>query len=525
MNQNNGNGLLGVTTGVMPAVGDIFGFSSHNLVLLCLKGFLIFILTYFMFLQKELGVLILIGFLLYVFIPKHKRIEELIVLTLIISTNFFEFSSVNDAPYVQIGPGLRFNALDILIITSSLFALFSFRRKKITLASKQLIGFLFLSATIYLLINLTIEPSPRDAGANYYRILTYPIFYFALVYYFRENPGNVGRLLIILGAFVIVSAITQYIEISTGLRLLLPGVTPSNEYYSESGMQIFSAGQRRMYVWTRVSNLLLFVVPFSFAALVSGLKRHRLFILMVFLAGIVSIYLATVRIWIAIYALSIFIILFLSRSKMMGRGRFILILGLIIASFGVLNDAISQASGIDLLESFVGRTQSIFTLGATAGEQDTFSERVFMFQRIFNKVSESPFWGYGFGEYIINNFSTNDLGIINRFLFFGMIGTLPVLVLFIRYIVNLLTQVKRQLDPSSHVVLIAAAGMFIAHLLGYLFQQDIWGSPAVISMLMVNAAADAVTEQGPIEKANPVPGVQVSTPLVQNLHGATRATS
>lgn len=464
-----------------------FSYSKSELISLFLKAVFVLIFAISLFYLKESSLIIFL-IIIGISISKKKSLEFIILLTLILATNVFEFGNLEDLPNIQLGPGLRLNSLDILIVFFSLKSFIALKNESFT-ASMKMINFYILISFIYVVVNFILTGSPKEAGTNYLRVLIYPAFFYVYYEYFKE-ANNIKRLLTILSLWVIIFVLIQAYEYLMGYRLTLPGIKTFSSFYTVEGEKIISAGQTLIYTWSRTTM-------FSFIMLGIGLAlfyhNKSKFFLITSISALFSFFIAVSRIWIV----GAFI-MFLVISLLYGAKRLttlLIPLTIIILISSIFQFLALKNIGIDFLSVLYGRSQSILSAGQTYGEMDTLSIRILFFNEILKKFLESPIWGWGFGQFIMDNYYFGDLGLPNRFLLFGLIGTIPFLLFLLFYPIKLLSQIKNSPSNNEKALMIGVMAVFIAHFLMYVFQIEFWGSKSVISLIMIFAIGDRILQK------------------------------
>lgn len=462
-----------------------FSFSRKEIY----NSFLIAILTLLLlisfFYLKTFAILIFLPFIIISLIKGKYNLEIPILLVLLLSTNVFEFGSVEQLPFIQLGAGFRFNFLDIIVF---IYVLFLGNRIIHTPStpSSWLIKFMILISTIYLVVGVILTGHPREAGFNYYRTLFYISFYFIFYFYFKE-PANIKKILLILSVWVFIGTIFHIAEYFLNYRLTLPGVIPLSSFYSETGEKILTAGQERIYLWSRVTSFVFIMLSFSIAIYV---QKKGLFYILIFLLAIFGFLIASSRIWF-LGVLLIILTIFIFNSYIAKIRIFIPILVFLIL-ISIFQNFSLQYTGLDFISSLLRRAESAVTLGRTYGELDTFGIRVLMFNFLLQKFLDSPLFGFGFGDQIASKYYSVDLGIINRLVFFGLLGTLPLIYFIFSYSIKLFRIIQSKIDSNKRVILLSTLAILIGHFPMYLWQIDFWGNNYIFVIVMILAMSDRI---------------------------------
>ncbi len=455
-----------------------------KLILVAISSFLLIISLYY---TEFIGLITFLVILIFsLFIKKEDYFQEfLVLLILILSTNVFEFGSIEQLPYIQAGPGLRFNFLDILIIISFIKYFPSVIKDK-DAKSLNFIIFNVVIATIYVLIGFLLTGSPREAGFNYYRVF----FYFGtyvLFYSYLRNIWNLKRLFFILSFWIMAMTIVQVVEFLRDYRFEFPNIIPASSFYSTEGFKILTAGYEKIYAWSRVTILAFMIIPFSLSFYIFYKKNSYL---MVLSFSLISFLIALSRIWFLGLAIIILTVIYNSGFKNIGKTISFLLFSF---SFLFIIQFLSlEFSNFDLFAALSGRTHSIVTLGTTYGEMDTFSIRIYMFLKSFNKFLESPLLGHGFGQEIWENYFTLDLGAINRLVFMGLIGLVPILMFIVLRIFSLIRKIILNKSITLKAIYIALLAFLLSHLALYLWQIDFYGTNHLIGTMLFYAIYDVI---------------------------------
>jgi len=437
-----------------------------------------------LFYTKTLGLIFVYLIFLINLYNKNNKYELPILFVFIISTNVLEFGSLEQLPYIQLGPGIRFNLLDLIVIT---FIIFLWNKIiNIKTPSSWLINYNFLLTILFIIIGFIIYKTPREAGTNYGRVLIYITFYYVFYFYFTDI-NRIKRLLFLISIIVLLGTSIQLIEYFLNYRFELPGVVPFSSFYSEKGERIFTAGFERIYLWSRVTIFIFVMTAFGMAFYTINKSTYYLLISLV---SIVGFLLALSRIWFLGISLILFVILL--TSPKVGKFRIILASILLIVFLNLLQMYSIDLLGFDLFAAITGRLKSASTLGRYYGEMDTFTIRVLMFNENLKGFLSSPLFGLGFGSTIWNKYYNVDLGVINRLVLTGLIGTLPIILFIIGYILRLIKFINKKIDNERKAILVAILAILIGHFPMYIWQIDFWGSNYIFVIVMLLAMGDRI---------------------------------
>lgn len=462
-------------------------FSKKEIINLIFLSVFSFAFVVSLFYTQIFGLLAFLIVLIASLFGKKKDflLEFSILIILIISTNVFEFGSLEQLPFLQLGPGLRFNLLDILILLTFLRYFGNVINDK-QATTKNFMLFNIILATIYVLVGFAMTGSPREAGFNYYRVF----FYFGsyvMFYTYMRDIRNFKRLLFVLSIWVISMTSVQIIEFFQDYRFTFPGVKPLSDFYSTEGFKIQTAGQEKLYTWSRVTGLAFLILPFTLSFYITTSNR---FYLITFIFTLSTFILALSRIWflgIVIVFLTVIIYLGIKKLSKVFAAILFIITALLLIQFYSL-----EFMRFDFFAALLGRTQSIVTLGRTYGEMDTFSVRVMLFLHSFNKFLESPLIGHGFGQSVWNVYYSLDLGAVNRLFMMGLLGLLPILGFIITRIFRVIREINLSKDINLKTIYVALLAFILAHFPMYLWQIDFYGSNYIIHVMLVYALYDSI---------------------------------
>jgi len=454
------------------------------------RAILYLLLAFVILYAREFGAVILIILGLFYFFTKKAGLEVLVILTFIYATNSLEFANVDELPFIKIMPGMRLNGIDLLVLPLSIRSFIQIRNKKLSTDTGTFVIFWILLSFTYTFINFILTGSPKEAGTNYLRVLYYISFYFVLLNFFSDNK-IIFRTFMILGWIVFFSTISQIMEYYQGYRFTLPDFQGMNVAFSEEGTKVFTAGSSRVYLWSRVTQYVFTSLLFFFSYYL--VKKQKNYIALIFsMICALTLIIASVRVWLVVALLSIILMVYFQQKKLKVIPKivfFFLFLFLIVYQVESLTLKPNEPG---LLSSLLGRTSSVLNPQGTYGEQDTFSIRLFYTGVLFQKFLESPLWGHGFGIYIYENYYNIDLGIINRLVMFGVVGTLPLILFIFHKIISTLNSIKIVKTDFEKILFISGVTFLIAHLPAYSFQLDFWGGPLIFSVTLMLASIDSV---------------------------------
>jgi hypothetical protein len=441
--------------------------------------------------------------ILFVLLAFTKRagMELLVISILILMENCFDFIVPAQLPTLIISRGFRLNALDLLIIPAATVCCFKLMSQKNKPASIWFVNGYLLLSTVYLAVGFFNTGGLASGGAIYFRTLLYAGFYYiAMVHFARKE--NIAMIFFVLGFIVVFATVLQIIEFFQGSRFVLSWIEETKGVYGEEGQRLLSGGEQRLYLWSRVTGMAYLTVPFFLGYYLLA-KNRKLPSLTIALMSILTFVLASVRSWMVIISVAMLIVLFNSRINRRVIYSIFGFIGLFFLALFLIQYAAVSTGNTDLLASLTGRIASIFNPQSTAGETDTFTVRLFASGVLFLKFLESPIFGHGIGAVILDTYYNSDLGMLNRMVMFGLLGTLPLLYYLIRYAVKLRKRIKVEVNLFHRIVLITSLAVIVSHLPAYAFQYDFWGNGWIVFILLVMAASDRIM-------------METETPMVQN---------
>ena len=432
---------------------------------------------------QAIGLYFLLISLIFVFKTENKYLEYAAVILPLINIGIV--IQANNFPFIQLGPGLRFNSGDIILLIYSIYTYRLYKMRKVKYYSTKLIFFLTGLSLIYFFVIFIFTLDYREAGTNFLRLLLIPFFYFVYIELFRVAK-NIRVFYIAIGIFVILGTLIQFFEVSTNIKFQLPGTE-----FARIGMEdptVYSAGILRVYAFSRTTLFAFFLSGLSLSFIVHKINTKISYLF--FSVCAISFMLATVRIWFTIIFSVIIFIVFLSSFKYK-IGLFKIIFVIIVISLIPLYYFLLNSDYFAFADSILLRIQSIINLGGNS-EQDTLAPRLILFDFFWKKFLESPIYGHGFGTSIINNYNNSDLGMINRAINFGLFGLIPLLVFIILYIFKTLSFYWNSQSNGDKAILLSVSALIFSHLIGYVFQLDFWGREWATIMVMILALGDVV---------------------------------
>ncbi len=239
---------------------DIWDFKEIKFVEILFSTAIYSLLIISILFLKTIGLIVLFVYIFFSLYFNKGNLEFIVVAILVISTNVLEFAQIDSLPYLQIIPGVRFNALDLLIIPVSISAFLKISKQKNNkYPSEWIIQFMVVLAIIYFFVGVLLNKGDwREAGSNYLRYLVYPAAYYIFLNYFQKKE-NILRLFYILGIFVFIGLVIQLYESFLDHRLVIPGLAPLGAGFEEKGLRIMTSGGKKLYLLSRVTLFAYFV--------------------------------------------------------------------------------------------------------------------------------------------------------------------------------------------------------------------------------------------------------------------------
>lgn len=139
-----------------------FNFSKKDLLSYFSLASIVILLNIFLLYTKQFGLIFFLIFIIISFL-RNKDLPLIPLLTvLLLVTNIFEFASLEQMPFIQSGPGMRFNLLDIISV-SYLFFLWNRIINITNTPSKWFVNFVLITSILYVFIGFIFTLTPRGA--------------------------------------------------------------------------------------------------------------------------------------------------------------------------------------------------------------------------------------------------------------------------------------------------------------------------------------------------------------------------
>ena len=401
-----------------------------------------------------------------------------IFMLLILSTNVLMFIDMKHLPFWQLGPGLRVNLRDglLLMMTAvSLLKLVLRREQPAFLKPMLILGGVVLSSFLFgLLFGIT----DLDVGMNCFRTMFTYIFYVVLVASIdsRDRLRTMIRLLFLV---LMISVAFQVVEAGLGRRLTL-GLISEKHY--DTGANIMIEGQSVPYLWNRATIYLYIGLFMALGAMFSGRGIHRF--LPIVLMGALGFVISLTRTWYLLIGVGFMVIFALQRGRRFRAAVIVIILA--ITGFTVLNLVNSlnkTAYHGSLMDIWIAR---LFMISSKAS---TFVGRTQVWKSQLEYFRQLPLFGYGMSPEFINMWNT-DTGLINTLLQFGIIG-LGAIIYLIVSVYRRGYKVWKNTYPSVERGYVAGTlGLWTGLVLGYSFNMDfftmqdgIWGIAVAMAII------------------------------------------
>jgi len=380
----------------------------------------------------------------------------------LLSTNFFQLVPLDVLIKWQLGPGLRINILDAIVLLSltlAIIRLFERKEKLLFIGPVYLIlGVAFLN----LGLGLAFGTTNLDYGMGLLRTLFYYTAYFILVSAI-DSPRRLRQWIGFLFAIFLMSVGFQLVEAITGHRLTLGLGEP--QVYS-SGNALLVGGYQVMYLWNRASLLAFLVLFLGLGALFQGQKLK--WFLLISSLGIGSLLLAFVRQWYVYLSIGILTLLIIHTKKRFKNLALVaLIIFLVFSLLMVVSPVLQHAFGPSFLSVWSARFYSLIHFQTA----ENFIVRVQIIKAQWKMFLKSPLVGYGFSPVFEEEFSW-DTGITNTLVQFGLLGLGAVLVLVVSFLWHAF-RLRQQVAPSVQLGYVSGLlAIWICIIIGSLFSVN-----------------------------------------------------
>ncbi len=407
------------------------------------------------------------GFLFAVF--SYSQPVPAVLLAMLLSTDVLKFVDLIYLPALKLGPGARFNALDIVVIMLFVFGVLRLRqRRERPLFLLPLLGFGVIVTLSYAL-GVVGRTTDISLGLNGLRSLSPYLFYIGLAGVI-DTRGKLSAVIWMIFTLLLVSVIIQLVEANLGQRLTSP-TSVVNEYFATTKtieVGLLSAP----YLWNRATSFLFLGLFVS----VSGALWMRSWS-QALLAGLalMGFVVALMRQWYFMLALGLLVIFSLPR-----RGRLTAIIGVSLAAAVLIRLVLYPPIGLTLsyplMDVWIAR---LATVGQFQQERN-FIIRLETWQGQLDLFAEAPLFGHGPGSLNLLServsFFFSDTGLPNTLVQYGLFGCLAVLtviVTFFRHAIALFRALPVAQDKGYAAGLL---GAWVGIVAGYSFGFDFFTS-------------------------------------------------
>jgi hypothetical protein len=397
---------------------------------------------------------------------------------MIFSTNVLEFIDMKYLPYWKVGPGLRINLCDGLLITMFAIAIFKlYQRHERPLFLKPII-LLAGMVVVQFIVTLITGYTNLDTGMNLFRTMFTYVFYFVIVACV-DSPKRFRLLIGMIFLFLVVSVSLQIFEASLGHRLTL-GLISSK--YFDTGVSVMIAGQAIPYIWNRATIYIYVGLFLSLGAMFSGIRFYQFF--PIFLLGAIGFIISFVRVWYLMIFAGLLVTLILQKGRSFRTALIVPIAGVgLLGVISLLSRFVPATYEGSLLNVWLGR------LGMINRQTETFVSRIDLWKTQLEYFSQSPIFGYGMSP-TFDKIRSGDTGFINTLIQFGIMGLAVIIILIVSVLIKGY-QLSRRLEPSlQHGYVTGILGLWIGTLVGYSFswnfytmQMGIWGITLAMAIL------------------------------------------
>ncbi len=398
-------------------------FNSTNFLRVVLPGLIIVILTGLAFIGqiRLLTMLAMLSLAGIVFL-RFPRIA--LLFWMLVGTNFFEFVAPEQMPYIQLAQGLRLTLADLMLLLLLGISFWRLSQKKVTLLFQT--PMLIWAGMIVILfgIHLLVGDANLDTGLNVLRSMMgygYYIIFTSLAENRREFDGLVKMWLVIM----VVSVVLQVVEASIGHRLSLSKFGFGVSTYFGKDVLINVGNQRVLYIWNRAwyySQIGLYLSLGAFLGL-KGQARNKYFFLVGF--GILGVLIALIRQVYIQTVIGVLVVLALQRQKLKAFLAVVMIALLILIMANLATPLTSATYHGNPVSAWIGRIELLGNVTTDSSYQVRLTQN----QKTIGEFWNSPFWGYGPGP-VYQRLQGVDIGIVNSFLLYGLIGMAVILSLW-----------------------------------------------------------------------------------------------
>lgn len=393
-----------------------------------------------------------------------------IAIVIFLSTDGLKFFSLEKLPYLQLGPGLRLNAGDVmvlLLLAVGVIHLFARRERPVFTTPLLVVG---SAVAISLGVGLVSGTIDVGTGFNGLRVFSGYLFYVALVGLVDTLP-KLRSLVRILFFMVVASVVIQAVEAVMGERLVTP-TSSSSEYFSATQF-VSNIDGTVPYLWNRGVGYLMIGLFFALGGWLWSRKPTHGAVAALALVGFA---IALVRQWYIFIGIGVVLLLMVGSRNRSGAVMRTLLTCLLLLALVVSASAWLPAS-FPLAEALQQRTGSILNF-----ESDySVLARLDVFHAQLETFMRSPVVGMGPGtaETLFTSGTTGwstDIGMTNTLVQFGLVG-IGAIALLIGSVYRTSKSLVRSMPASSGREYAAAAfSVWIAMTIAYFFTQDFFTS-------------------------------------------------
>jgi hypothetical protein len=367
-------------------------------------------------------------------------------------------------PMYKIGGSFSFRFLDLFVILALFKGFVKGSPKRIWVNKPiKIIFFYLLLITIPISFILNVQIA---TFANNFRAVFYYSAFVSMLMLIRKKEEMILFGYLLLPYMLLIFA-NQLMSILLNFRL--KSLLISN--YRQVRIVNSITGESRLYI----SGTLVVFFSLIFAMLINGNRKYSLFRFqseIIILISSLIILLTATRVWITIYAVSIFVFFLISDRTISKVSRFstFTIIGIIIAIS-------TQMVNIDYIERNIFNRYFPTIRALAYGDLDKTDTLTDRFNNDIPKVlaglEQSPILGVGLSNLYRKHYS-NDLGFLNTMLLFGIVGTILFFIFLINFYLKMLRfyyVAKRENFEHAKFVpplLAAWAGIIV----GYAFTWD-----------------------------------------------------
>ena len=393
-----------------------------------------------------------------------------IVPLIFLSTDGMKFFSLENLPYVQLGPGLRLNSEDLalfMLLVVGVIHLARRRERPQFLTHVMLLG---VAAAISMAVGLAAGTIDVGVAFNGLRVFSGYLFYVALVGVI-DTPAKLKGLIRIVFALVIVSVVIQVIEAGLQERITTPWSSTS-EYFSAT-QYVSNIEGTIPYLWNRAVGYQLVGLFLALGGWLWSKRPAHATIATIALTGFVV---ALVRQWYIFISIGVVLLLMVGGQRRSGAVIRTL-LGALLLFAVVVSASMWLPTGFPLADALQDRSATILNF------QNDYSviARLGVWNNQIETFLESPIVGMGPGTADTLFYSgatgwSQDIGMTNSLVQFGALGLAAILYLF-GSVLRKSRNVLRDMPASSGREFAAAVfSVWVCIFVAYFFTQDFFTS-------------------------------------------------